>query len=100
MSKGGCQELGEQVKEEEIAWQRRVSGSGLVETMVKVGLTAKRENHAVESPQKAKVSDHILHVDPLKHNVPQLRKRKLDRLEFRGKRKHLKRKRNEIRKKI
>jgi hypothetical protein len=67
---------------------------------VRGGLIAKRANHAVGSQPKERPSDHILHVDPLRHNVPQLRKRKLDRLEFRGKRKHLKRKRNEIRKKI
>jgi len=56
---------------------------------VRDGSTARRVNHVAGSQPKERVSDHTLPVDQLRHNVLQLRKRKQDQQEFRG-RKNLK----------
>jgi hypothetical protein len=67
---------------------------------VRDGSTVRRVNHVAGSQPKERVSDHILPVDQLRHNVHQPRRRKQDLQEFRGKRKHLKKEKNNgIRKK-
>jgi hypothetical protein len=59
----------------------------------KDGLIVRLESRAEENPEP-RAKDHTLHVDQLNHNAHQLRKRKLVRKEFRGKRNHLKKEKN------